>query len=470
MDNSFNGNNGQQGGNEFLMKIALIRPNYNTHIITPPLGLGYISSYLKKQGHEVKFIDALNLRMSHEEILKSVKDYEVIGITVLTDFYLESKELTSILKGQGKTVILGGVHPTVLPRETLEETKTDFIVIGEGEETIAELISAIEKKKDFSKIKGIGYKKDKEIIINPRRELIKDLDELPFPDWEAMDPKSYQKAPHGAIVKNFPVAPIMTSRGCPYECKFCVSPNFWLKKIRFRSPENVIKEIEYLTKIFGVKEIHFEDDNLTLRRDHAEKICNLIIEKELNISWATPNGIRADKVDEGILRLMKKAGCYSIVLGIESGNQKILDNIKKREKLEDIELAAKLAKKVGLITQGFFILGLPGETEETIQNSINFAKKIKLDRAHFMLLDLLPGSELWDEHKHEFTVDFSKRSYQDVTWVPKTISREKLKEWQPKAFRKFFYRPRPILSVIRYMKLSQIKHIIGRLKDYRIVK
>jgi len=452
------------------MKIALIRPNYETHIITPPLGLGYISSYLKKFGYEVRFIDGLNLRLKNEEIVKRVGDCEVIGIGVLTDYYLEAKDLIKKLKEKGKIIVLGGVHPSVLPKETLEETGADFAVIGEGELTIAELAEKLEKNKSVEKIKSLAFWKKGKIVVNPRRELIENLDELPFPDWKSIDPRTYQKAPHGAIVKNFPVAPITTTRGCPYECEFCVSPNFWRKKIRFRSPENVIEEIKYLVKNFGVKEIHFEDDNFTLKREHAEKICNLILENKIKISWATPNGVRADKVDERLFRLMKKAGCYSIVLGIESGNQKILENIKKHEKLEDIEKAAKAAKKAGLITQGFFIFGLPGETEETIKKTISFAKKIKLDRAHFMLLDMLPGSELWEKYKHEFKIDYSKRSYQDVTWCPKTIDPKKLKEWQPKAFRSFFFRPKPIFSVLKQVKLSQIKHILSRLKDYRIVK
>jgi radical SAM superfamily enzyme YgiQ (UPF0313 family) len=422
------------------------------------------------QGNDVKFIDALNLRLNEDELIRRLNDCDIVGIGVLTDYYLEAKSIVKKLKKLGKIIILGGVHPTVLPIETLKETGADFIVLGEGEEVMGELITSLKNKTSFEKIRGIAYRKNNKIYVNPRRDLIKNLDNLPFPDWDSMDPREYQKAPHGAIVKNFPVAPIITTRGCPYECKFCVSPNFWLRKIRFRSPEKVIEEIEYLIKNFGVKEIHFEDDNLTLRREHVEKICRLILAKNIKISWATPNGIRADKVDETLLRLMKKSGCYSIVLGIESGNEGILKNIKKRESLTDIEKAAKAAKKAGLITQGFFILGLPGETEETIKKSINFAKKIKLDRAHFMLLDLLPGSELWKEHKHEFTIDFSKRSYQDVTWVPPTINPGKLKKWQPRAFRQFFFRPRPLFSVIKYIKLSQIKHIFNRLKDYRIIK
>jgi radical SAM superfamily enzyme YgiQ (UPF0313 family) len=285
-----------------------------------------------------------------------------------------------------------------------------------------------------------------------------------------MDPRQYQKAPHGALIKNFPVAPLTTTRGCPYECKFCVSPKFWRRQIRFRTPENEIAENEYLLRYFGVKEIHFQDDNLTLKRDHIEKICNLIIEKNIKISWATPNGIRADKVDEPLLRLMKKAGCYYVVFGVESGNQQILDNIKKHETLEDIEKAIQIATKVGMMTQGFFILGLPEETEQTIKNSIEFAKRVPLDRAQFLLLDLLPGSELWEEHKHEIEIDYKRRSYQDITWVPNTIKAETLKDWQPRAFKQFFFRPRPLFSLIRYFKPAQIKYVLNRLKDFRIIK
>lgn len=450
------------------MKVALVRPNYKTHLITPPLGLGYISSYLKKEGHEVLFVDGLNLNLTTEEIIEKVKDYSVVGITVLTDYYFQAKELTQKLKQAGKCVILGGVHPSVLPKETLLETGADFAVIEEGELSTAELIRAIEDNRDTNNIKGVYSRDNSANYIS--REFIQDLDNLPFPDWEQLDPRKYQKAPHGALIKNFPVAPIITTRGCPYECKFCVSPKFWRRKIRFRSPENVIAEIEYLVNNFEVKEIHFEDDNLTFWRDHIEKICHLIIKRKIKISWATPNGIRADKVDEDLLRLMKETGCYYVAFGVESANEEILDNIKKHERLKDIERAIRLAAKVGLMTQGFFIFGLPGETEETIKNSIDFAKRVPLDRAQFLLLDLLPGSELWEEHKSEFQIDYRKRSYQDVTWVPKTIDAQKLRAMQPYAFKQFFFRLRPILSLVKYFKPAQLKHILNRLKDFRIIK
>ena len=448
------------------MKIALARPKYKTHLITPPLGLGYISSYLKSKGWETLIVDGLNLNLSNEEIVARCQDCDIIGITCLSDFYLEVVDLSEKLKQAGKVVVLGGVHPSVLPAQNQGESGADYIVVGEGEVTFEELIRAISLGENPYVIPGVFSQSHQPEFKS--RELFVDLDKLPFPDWEQLDPRTYQKAPHGALVKNFPIAPVVSSRGCPYCCKFCASPRFWGQRLRFRSPANVVAEIEHLIKNFGVKEIHFEDDNLTLRREHIVDICNLMIAKGIKISWATPNGIRADKVDEELLALMKKAGCYYVVFGIESGNQKILDNINKKETLADIAKAVKLAHKLGIMTQGFFILGLPGETEETIKNSINFAKRLPLDRAQFLILDLLPGSALWEEHKNSFAIDYTKESYHEPTWVPDTISPEALKKWQPRAFRSFFFRPGPLFSLVKFFRPSQIRFIIKRLIDFRI--
>lgn len=449
------------------MQIALVRPKYQTHLITPPLGLGYISSYLKSQGRQVKIIDGLNLNLNNEQVVAFCQDCDVVGITCLTDFYLEVVDLSKKLKQAGKTVILGGVHPSVLPLSSIKESGADYVIIGEGEITFEELLLALEKNQDPYSVAGV-FNPERQSEFK-HRDLIKGLDILPFPDWEQMDPGKYQKAPHGALVKNFPVAPVVTTRGCPYSCKFCASPRFWGQRLRFRSPENVIAEIEYLIEKFNVREIHFEDDNLTFRREHVVSICNLILERGIKISWATPNGIRADRVDKDLLLLMKKSGCYYVAFGVESGNQKILENINKRETLVDVEKAVRLAHGLGIMTQGFFIFGLPGETEETIKNSISFAKRIPLDRAQFLILDVLPGSALWEEHKNDFSIDYRKGSYHEPTWVPETISSQALKKWQPRAFRSFFFRPGPLFSLLKFFRPSQLKYILNRLSDFRII-
>lgn len=449
------------------MKIALVKPNYHAHLITPPLGIGYVSSFLKSKGYEVIIVDGLNRNLNDEQIIKEVETCELVGLSVLSAYYLRAKELSEKLKAAGKIVVWGGVHATVMPDHVLKETKADYVVCGEGEMTAWELIQALENNHDTEGIPGLYSRSTQRFIP---REFIQDLDSLPFPDWAALDPRTYQKAPHGALIKNFPVAPITSTRGCPYECTFCVSPKMWRRSIRFRSPKNVVDEIEYLAKEFGIKEIHFEDDNFTLKREHAATVCEEIMRRHLKISFTTPNGIRADKVDEDLLLLMKKAGCYFVGFGIESGNQYIIDNIKKHEKLEIVEKAIRLAHKVGLMTQGFFIFGLPGETKDSIKQTIKFAKSVPLDRAQFLLLDLIPGSELWEQHKNEIVYDYTKKSFQDTTWVPPTISEQDLKAAQPTAFREFFFRPRQIWSIVKYFKPSQLKFVLRRLKDFRVIK
>ncbi|MDP2941075.1 MAG: radical SAM protein [Candidatus Omnitrophota bacterium] len=448
------------------MKIALVRPNYYTHLITPHLGLGYLSSFLKKHGFSVEIIDALNLGLSDEEVSSRCADADLVGINCLSDYYPEVISLSRALKRQGKTVVLGGPHPSSLPELSLEETGADFVALGEGEETLLELASALKDNQAERKITGLFSARQRDFA---RRGLIKDLDELPFPDWGQMDPRQYKKAPHGGVVKKFPVAPICTTRGCPFSCTFCASPSFWERKIRFRSPRNVADEIEYLVDNFQVREIHFEDDNLTLKKEHALAICEEILRRNLRICWATPNGIRADTVDMELLRLMKRSGCYQVAFGIESASNQILKNIKKETNLAVISAAVRLAHKAGLLTQGFFIFGLPGETEETIAETIRFAGKLPLDKAQFLLLDILPGSELWEKLKGQFSVNWDRRSYQEVCWVPENLSKEALGDAPARAFRSFFFNPVRMIKMAKLIKPSQLRYVFRRLRDFGVV-
>lgn len=450
------------------MKIVLVRPSYKSHIITPPLGIGYLASSLKKHGINAKIIDGLRNNLDHETLLKKIisEKPDAVGITCLTSFYNEVVALSKALKTKGYKVIIGGVHPTFLPLETITDSGADYVVCGEGEIALVELA----KNKFVNKnIQGVYSKKDLE---NGKPLLkaaaIKNLDELPFPDWKQLDPNTYPKAPHGAFVKNFPIGIIMTTRGCPYQCTFCASRKFYDVGIRYRTPENVIEEIKYLVKNFGIKEVHFEDDNLTLKRDHVEKICNLILENNLKISWACPNGIRADKVDEELIRLMKRSGCYFFAFGIESANPKILKNIKKLETISVIKRSIEIADKVGIECQGFFIFGLPGETIKTINESIEFAKNSKLSRAHFMILDVLPGSELWSSLSGKFKPDWGKDSYREPEWIPKGLTKKILMDAQSRAIREFYFRPATLFRILRSIKPRQLKFLMQRFTAYRI--
>ncbi len=452
------------------MKIVLVRPNYESHIITPPLGLGYLASYLKQHGIEATIIDGLRDGLPEDTLLKQIaaQQPDVVGITCLTAFYHQVVSLSRQLKQRGMRVVIGGVHPTFLPYETLEDSQADYVVRGEGETALLRLLES-----DFihEAIPGVYTIDDARMGKLPEEKApwCKDLDELPFPDWQQIDPRTYPKAPHGAIVKNFPIGVVTSTRGCPQACTFCASPKFYERKLRFRSPENVVDEIQYLAERFGVREIHFEDDNLTFKRSHVEEICRLIIERGIKVSWACPNGIRADRVDEELIRLMKRAGCYYFAYGIESANPGILKNIKKSETIETIERAIDTAAKVGISCQGFFIFGLPGETPETIEETIQFAAKSKLSRAQFLILDVIPGSGLWDSLRGQFIPDWEKNSYKEPEWIPEGLSREQLQRAQSRAFRKFYSHPGRFLRLALSIRPQQLKFVLQRLLDYRIL-
>lgn len=454
------------------MKIVLVRPKYKSHIITPPLGIGYLSSYLRKNGIEVKIIDALKENLELKSVVKIIlkEKPDVVGITCLTAFYIEVCKLSRVLKKHNYKVIIGGVHPTFLPYRTLRESKADFIVCGEGEKALLQILKSNFKPKNIIGVYSQkNIKKVKNTPFPQKAEAFMNLNQLPFPDWEQMNPNTYPKAPHGAIVKNFPIGIIMTTRGCPYMCSFCASRKFYDQSIRFRSIPNVIGEIKYLVNNFAIKEVHFEDDNLTLKRDHIEKLCRTLIKNKIDISWACPNGIRADRVDEKLLRLMKKAGCYLVAFGIESANPRILRNIHKLETIETIKKAISITNKVGIQSQGFFIFGLPGETKETIEESIQFAKKSKLSRAQFIILDIIPGSELWYTLKGKFKPNWKKNSYKEPEWLPKGLTKRDLMDAQTRAIREFYLRPITLIRFLKYIKPNQVKFLLQRFKEYRLL-
>ena len=455
-----------------VIKILLVRPNYKSHIITPPIGLGYLASYLKKNGIEANILDGLRDNLNNESLKKLIVNQQpdAVGITCLTAFYSTVVSLSRMLKQAGLRVIIGGVHPTVLPFDTLRDSGCDYIIAGEGEKALLQLAR---NHFNHQGIRGVYANKDiatREPVLK-KAEVVQNLDSLPFPDWEQMAPGTYPKAPHGAIVKNYPVGVITSSRGCPFRCTFCASPKLCDRRIRYRSPESVVDEIKLLVQRFGVKEIHFEDDNFTLKRSRVMNICRLIVEEKLDISWACPNGIRADKVDLGLLSLMKESGCYSVAYGVESANQAILDTIKKQERLEAMEKAIELTAKVGISCQGFFVFGLPGESRETIEKSISFAKHSKLERAQFLILDVLPGSELWETLSGSFSPNWAKNSYKEPEWLPGNLTKIELLRAQSRAFREFYLKsPRRLFKMMSMIRPGQIRYILRRLLEYRIIK
>ncbi len=411
------------------MRICLINPPrihpklWGKPSVFQPLEIAYIAGVLEKQ-HKVRIIDAptegwrnlediggLKYRqgLRNEEIAAIVKEWspDVVGVTVpFSGWWVSINEVTSAVKAVNKdiTTLLTGLHPSVRPKECLEDPNIDFAVVGEPEQTAAELVDTLEQGKAVENVRGLGFVKDGKTIITPPRPLIKDLDSLPFPARHLLPMKEYFAAVkenplRGEISK--PWSMMITSRGCPHQCVFCTIHNVMGRTWRARSPQNVVDEIEQLVNTYRVKQIDFFDDNMTLDKKRAAAIFDLIVEKKLDIEWYTPNGIRADTLDEPLLRKMKASGCKKIRIAPESGVQRVVDQvIKKNQKLADVEKAVVLARKAGIRVGCFFVMGLIGETKDEMNQTIKYAYKLRklgADRFYFSIAMPVYGTELYEQ-------------------------------------------------------------------------
>ena len=458
------------------MKILFVIPNFDSYVMAPPLGVLYLSSYAKKYCNaEVKIIDALRDNLNTKQITNIALEYnpDIIGIHCLTAFYKQTVDICRSLKQAGFKVLIGGVHPTFMPYTTLKDSGADFVVCGEGEIPLLRLCENNLNHKNIQGVYDLESLKDDDTQIDGtpvlKAETVKDLDTIPMPDWLQLPPASYPHSPHAVIARGNPIGIVMTSRGCPSRCTFCSSNNFY-KGIRQRSVENVIEEVKFQIEHLGIQELQFTDDNLTLRREYIINLCNALLENNIKIDWSTPNGVRADKVDKEVLTLMKKSGCYLIDFGIESANNQILKNIRKGETIEQIDMAINLAHEAGMITQGNFIFGLPGETKETIKETIDYAVNSKLDRAGFFALRLLPGSDLSKQMKEKYQLDYNNTFISKPDWLPENLTKEDILRTIQKVYWKFYFRPKRLWNLLNDIPVSQTKYIIKCMINYHLFK
>jgi anaerobic magnesium-protoporphyrin IX monomethyl ester cyclase len=421
----------------------------------PPMGLGYLASMIKQEVTcEVKILDCLaegwnieedvndlliKVGISDETIEKKIKAFnpDIVGIGCqFSRQYQIYNHIFALIKkiNPNCIVVAGGAHATVCPQKTINDPNCDFVIIGEGEEPLKNLLVALNNNQEVSQIDGLIWKKDGVIHTNEKKKWLTNLDLLPFPAYHLMNLEMYFGLPqsHGPRHKN-KFMPIITSRGCPAKCTFCTAKKVWGDKYRARSVENVIEEMRLLKNKYGIEEIMFEDDNVTANPKRAKELFSRMIEEKFNFVWDTPNGVGVWSIDEEMLDLMQKSGCVKINLPVESGSQKVLTNIiKKPLNLDKVKRLIAYCRKIDLDYGMFLVMGMPGETIKDMWKSFKFAAKCKVFDPHISVATPYPGSELLDNclSNNYFTKKYTLddlfiRSYMITTpeWGEKELRR-----------------------------------------------
>ena len=358
----------------------------------------------------------------------------------------------------GCRTVLGGVHPTVRPGEVLAEESVDLVVRGEGERTMSELASGARPEE----VDGVSYRSGGEVVHNAERELIADLDSLPFPAYHLLPMKLYH--PAVGAYRRLPASAMLATRGCPGRCTFCY--RIFGNRLRVRSGRRVAEEAKLLQDDYGIREICFYDDTFTVVKREVRAFCDALDELGVDLTWSCFS--RVDAVYEEMLRRMSSAGCHQVMYGIESASAEVLENINKRTDLARAEEAVRLSKKAGLDVRAAFMLGSPGETEESMEESLAFAKRLNPELAIFNITTPYPGTEMhrWAaENGYLRTTDWSEYDLSRPVMELPTVSSAKVAEFYSRAFRRFAMRPRYIL--LRFWKLRRPADLYQALKGLR---
>lgn len=450
-----------------MSKIILVKPPISARELygdlaeagssEPPLGLAYLASNLRQNGFDADILDALILKLTFKDatevILKKKPKY--VGITAVTIDVYHAAKVAEMIKEKAPQIItiIGGVHVTAVPRETMARfPQFDIGVIGEGEQTLVELLKSLENKVDLRSVDGIIFRQNGNLIMTVPRAFNKDLDSLPMPAWDLLPnlPKYYSIPLYSS--DRSPSSSIMTTRGCGMQCTFCFQGAFG-RVIRMHSADYILRMIKYLYHTYGIRNIRILDDNFLLKRDRIYEFCQKLIAEKLDLTFSCLS--RVDTINEELLKLLKRAGCWQMIYGVESGSQEILDTVKKGVRLEQIEKAIRLTKKARIRSLGYFMIGFPKETKESIEKTIAFAKRLPLDDFKMNILTPFPGSELYTTAYQYgyFNNDWQAMNmYTEPCFIPYGLTKEELVSLRKKAFREFYLRPRIFFSYIRLIR------------------
>ena len=458
------------------MKILLVNPSITKSEVyakysagapcLPPLGLCYLAAVLLQNGYVTKIIDCVAEDISTEKLKEEIKEYDpnIVGVTSTTVSYNAAKSLLQEIKELDPDIVtvFGGAHISALPDETMMECESlDIGVFGEGEYTILEIVERLNGEQSLEDINGTIIRNNGRIIMNEPRMAPEDMDDIPFPSRHLLkDLKAYSHTPfRGAKF----VTTMITSRGCPFKCAYCDQSVFG-RVWRHHSAEYVLSEIAHLKAKYNIDFISFEDDNFLLSKKRTAEICKGMIEKDFHISWSCLG--RANEVDEKVLPLMKKAGCKTIYIGIESGSPRILELINKKIRIDEYRKGIELIKKFGINVTGSFILGVPTETEEDIDKTIKLALSLPLDGISFFTFTPYPNTPLRNLASKHGKVSNDWKDYSGhpsaLPFIPDGMDEKYLLDVQADAYRRFLFRPSYLIKHIN--TFTNRKSLINGLK------
>ena len=424
------------------------RGSEQTASILPPIGLAYLASWLRKHGHDCHILDGLAEPCTLDVIVQKCHAFDLIGITSVSTYALRVNQLLQTLKKQRvkAPIIVGGPHATILPESCLRNG-ADYVILGEGELPMLELVKCLEQHADISGVGSLAYLKDGELMKTPRIPLIQHLDDIPSPAYDLLPMRRYHTSE--ARTKKQPSYSLMTSRGCPGVCSFC-NKSVSGTKVRYFSAERIVEEFFLLRDTYGAEDVAILDDNFLADHDTVHDVCDRLIKNRFNKTWSVE--ARVDHVNNEILKHLKEAHCDFVAYGIESGSQRMLDVMNKGVTLEQIREAVKITKDVRINIRGYFMMGLPYETLEDMESTIQFAIELDVDVASFSIFVPLPGTLDYKRAQKTGTFPdpeyFLHRMYPEfnfpdsLLYVPEGITAEELFEKHKSAYNRYYFRPK----------------------------
>lgn len=452
-----------------MMKVTFLNPPQTNSkykflgVVAPSLGIGYMAAVLEQNNIDVDVLDASALELSYDEIGEEIlkRKPDIVSISALTPTIgvaLDSADKIKQVKPD-TVVVLGGYHPTFEFESVLAEPSVDVVVRGEGEYTFLELVRSIENNGDLAEVEGLAFydENDASLVVTPDRPIIQDLDELPFPAFHLFPMEKYKIL---NITTN--VATIITTRGCPMQCSFCSSAALHGHKLRRRSYENVVDEIELRLKEQNIDTIAFMDDTFTLNKRFVKDFCAEIKRRNLKFWWGCTS--RVDTLDEDLLQTMKDAGCITVFIGVESADQQMLEKMNKNITVSKTENAFRLLRKVGIRSIASCVIGMPEDTRESINKTIEFVKKLNPNYALYSLATPYPGTRFYNETFKKNLIqikDWSKFTLIDPVLETIDCSSNELRSIQKKAFIKFYLRPAYLARQVSQDGFILLKTIFG---------